>query len=232
MKDLFIWKFFLAGNEVPGWSLTESNTTEENKNKITREYYWQSNQGEDEAVKIDVIECPSRQEAQKTLLNMLENHMAMSLPEFSFGNNTRLGDAAYAGSGKLQIHVLFIRANMVVVINSIGEKDIAVPQIAVTLDEIFYQKPKPSEKAGLPVITEFAKTKQVINVKDRKATGISIEAADPSGRPVWFKFFIGDGEIFRENDHIFYTAGDNKENRLSVFVTNDRGEVSVQSIII
>ena len=226
--NLFIWKFFLAGKEMSSWKLTESFDRDKFRNGTVKEYYLENNENKDEAVKIDIIECASGSDARETLLFMLQNHMGPMLPAAS-EKNIRFGDAAYTGLADIEQHILFIRANMLVVLNSIGNKDIPVTEIAGRLDEIFYKKPQPTEKGISPFIASFSLAEQISILRDRKAQVINIKVIDLLERPVWFKFFIEKGEIFSENDQLFFT-GDTTGNKLSVFATSENGFVSEKTI--
>lgn len=229
MKNLFIWNFFLDGHEVPGWIISEKNIRNEIGNVSIHEYYWHNKTSNDEAIKIDIFEYPSWKVAQENLLEMLKNHMAPQLPEVN-AEKKHPGDIAYAGTGKTLQHMLFVRANMLVILNSIGNKDIPVNEVADIIDEQFYSQPKPVEKVIGPLIEKFSVTDRKKSVTNNEAINLEIAATEPLNKPIWFKFFADQGEFFRENDQIFFIPAQKEMKRISVFVITENG-ISAEKII-
>jgi len=228
-KNLFIWKFFLKGKEMPGWELSESYVREDSKNVVVKEYYWGNKENTDQSIKMDVFETSSWKDAQRLLLTLLENHMAINLTE-ARDRKIELGDVAYTGLGEIVQHILFARANMVVIVNSIGKKDISVDTIAKKLDELFYTIPGPSETGLLPPINLFSVTLDKLYLNQK--AGLKIEASDLLGSSAWFKFYSENGEVLKEDGNLFFIPSSRGENQLSVFAIGENGLLDRKTIVL
>ncbi len=223
-KNLFVWKFFLGGNEVPEWKLTEVRTTEGFKEGIAKEYYWENKEQKEEAIKIDIIECYSWQKAEEMLMNIVNNHMAPRLAE------TKIGDTSYTGFGDVLQHIIFVRANMVVVLKSIGKKDISVKEFSAILDELFYSKPIASEKGVLPAIASFSIADRHVNITEKNAFKLEVTATDPLERPLWYKFFADNGEFLSTEGEIYFIPADGLKGMISVYATNENRFITTKTI--
>lgn len=228
-KGLFIWKFFFAGRELPGFKLKEVITAGASPRFPIKEYYWQNDKTEGESIKIDVLEYSSAEEARLGLLNELHNHMAHALPELST-RGIRLGDVAYTGMSEVLQHILFIRANLLIVMNSIGNKNIPVVETAQRLDEWIAGKPRTIEKGVVPVIHSFSMDDQGSYIKDKRSNLLRVEAADPLERPLWFKFFAESGELFSQEGQVFYNPVPGKTSAITVYAINENGMAASQNL--
>jgi len=229
-KNLFIWKFFLSGKEIPGWKITDKSGVYQIDKGILTEYYWQNYNSGDEAIKIDVYEFASWNEAQKNLLRNLHEHMAERLPKW---NNEvyRLGDVSYSGLSKIEQHLLFVRANMLLILNSIGKKDISVREIARILDDQFYSRQTSSDTSFSPVISRFfTDDKPSDIILEKGVAALNIVATDPLNRAIWYKFSSDYGEFFRQGDQIFFEEAIGRISKISVQVTNEDGNSSEKMI--
>jgi hypothetical protein len=229
IKNLFIWRYFMGGHELDGWRLKETRPWQNTKTEKVVQYYWVNNADTEEQVKIDIIECHSWQYAQQQLLALLRQHMHIQLPEAE-KNIIRVGDAAYTGEGQEPQHLLFVRANMVVVLNSIGKKKVPVAKTALQLDNVFYDKPLLRENDINPVIERILIDKKDRKTNEQSDAEVIIDARDPLQGPLWYKLVTTRGEILTENDNLHLLFMEGEPNHLTVYATNGKGNTADKSI--
>jgi hypothetical protein len=227
-KNLFIWQYFMGGHELAGWQLKEVRPWEVNTDKVVQ-YYWENSSDKDEKIKIDIIECPSWLIAQQQLLELLRRHMHVHLPEAG-KKEIRVGDAAYAGEGAEPQHLLFVRANIVVVLNSIGRKKVPVAKTALQLDNLFYDKPLLKVTGVSPVIESFFIDKEDNRINNQNAAQVIIKATDPLRRPLWYKLLISKGELLVEDSrvHMLFVPGESAQ--ITLYASNENGDTAEKTI--
>src|SRR3990170_5699169 len=115
-KHLLIWKFFMAGKEIPEWALIKAIPEEIQKDKRTITYMWQ--RGE-ELIRVDIIESVSWLRTHEILLEQLTgDYQSPQLPDAA-SRKIELGDVAYIGFGDIVQSAVFARANMIIRIHSV-----------------------------------------------------------------------------------------------------------------
>jgi len=228
MKNLFIWQYFMGGHELAGWQLKEVRPWDVTTEKAVQ-YYWENTSDKDEKIKIDIIECQSWLHAQQQLLGLLRQHMYIHLPEAG-KKEIRVGDAAYAGDGVEPQHLLFVRANVVVVLNSIGRKRVPVAKSALQLDNLFYDKPLLKVTGVSPVIESFSLDRQEKKINDQDAAQVIIKASDPLRRPLWYKLQASRGEILMDDNklHVLFVPGEPVQ--LTLYTSNENGDTAEKTI--
>lgn len=229
MKNLFIWQYFMGGHELAGWQLKEIRPWEVSAEKVVQ-YYWENSAVKDEKIKIDIIECRSWFHAQQQLLASLRQHMQVYLPEAG-KKGFRVGDAAYAGDGEEPQHMLFVRANIVAVLNSIGRKKVPVAKTALQLDNLFYDKPLLQVTGVTPVIENFSIDKQEKKIDDQDVVQVIIKASEPLRRPLWYKLLASRGEILMEDDKVYVLFVPGEPVQLTLYVSNENGDTAERTIV-
>ncbi|TAL26639.1 MAG: hypothetical protein EPN94_02820 [Nitrospirae bacterium] len=224
-KRLLIWKFFMVGNEIPEWSLIKAVPEQVREDKKTLTYLWQSKSGKgDELIKIDVVESVSWHRIHEILLQELTgNYEAFLLPDAA-SRKIEVGDFAYIGFGEVIQSVIFVRANMLVRVHSVGKKNISVIDIANQIDNIFVTKPRLSEKGVIPEIEVLSSDKGVIKANEKVA--LNVKARDPIDRPLWYKFIVDHGEIFIKDEKVYFLSEATGQPEISLFAVNENGFVS------
>lgn len=227
-KDIFLWQYYMSGYELPGWQLKEIRPWENMPGETVTQYYWQSNSNKEELIKIDIIECRSWIQALDKLLERLRQHMHIRLPE-AREKIIPVGDAAYAGDGAEPQHILFARANVVAVINSIGRKVVPVAKMALQLDSIFFETPRLTESGVLPVIESFDASYN--ERKEENLVQLRVKATDPLRRPLWYKFISNGREIIKaDDDNVYVLSSPGLLNQVSVYVINENGNTVGRTI--
>jgi hypothetical protein len=227
-KDIFLWQYYMSGYELPGWRLKETRPWENIPNETVVQYYWESNSNKDELLKIDIIECRSWIQALDKLLELLRQHMHIRLPE-AREKIIPVGDAAYTGDGAEPQHLLFARANVVAIINSIGKKVVPVAKAALQLDSILYEIPRLSESGVLPGIESF--DAGYTEKKEENLVQLRVKATDPLRRRLWYKFISNGREIIKaDDDNIYVLSSPGETNQVSVYVFNENGNTVGKTI--
>jgi hypothetical protein len=228
MKNLFIWQYFMGGHELAGWQLKEVRPWDISTEKVVQ-YYWENSTDIEQKIKIDIIECRSWLHAQEQLLVLLQQHMHVHLPEAG-KKEIRVGDAAYAGDGDEPQHLLFVRANIVAVLNSIGKRRVPVAKAALQLDNLFYDKPLLQVTGVIPVIDNFSIDKQEKKINDRDAALLTIKANDPLRRPLWYKLVASQGEILMQDNKLQVLSVPGEPLQLTLYVSNENGDTAERII--
>jgi len=227
-KNIFTWRYFIHRNTFPEWKLLEQSEPYQFDNGTITQFYFGNIKLTEHAVKIDVYEFGSWNDAQQFLLKKLNNHMNIKkLPEIS--GNKMLGDIAYKGTGKIEQHILLVRGNILLVINSIGDENISVRKIVAVIDDQLYLDPPTIGTPPSPKIVEFTVDNNTRYNKDVKEIFLRVSARDPTEGKVWFRFFSPDGEFLKRNDQVYYRPT-SLSSRLFVYATNELGNTSVDSM--
>lgn len=185
-QRLFIQNFNFNGSEL-NFKFKEVVTPPVLKEGVVSENYWEHPENKEEAFKIDVYEMDSFEAATKLLETILSSHMMPKVPEWE--SDIKPGEVAF-GSGS---HVVFTRGNLVIIINSIGQKDIDVSPHAKQLDLLFTYLP------DLPVVEDRSSFSSFAISRDEKGNMlINIDGQQAMVRQgVWFKFITERGSLQR-----------------------------------
>jgi hypothetical protein len=227
-KNLFIWQYFMGGHELAGWQLKEVRPWEVKTEKVVQ-YYWENTTDKEEKIKIDIIECQSWVHAQQQLLELLRQHMQIYLPEAS-KKEIRVGDAAYTGDGQEPQHLLFVRANVIAVLNSIGRKKVPVAKAALQLDNLFYDKPLLQITGVSPVIESFFLDRQDRKINEQDAVQVVIKATDPLRRPLWYKLMATQGEMLVQDNRLHLLPVPGEPAQLTLYTSNENGDTAEKII--
>lgn len=219
-KHVFIWKFFLGGNEIIGWNLVKA-TPYDYKDRSGFTYIWRKVKSDvEELIKIDIVESASWRKSHETLLDQLIELQAPQLPKAE-SRKIVIGDVAFIGFGETIQSIIFTRANMLVRIHSVGKKDISIVDIAKQLDDLFLSKPQLTEKGVIPEISSFSSAKKI--VQKNETVVLDIVARDPLNRPLWFKLMVDQGELFVRDEKIYFSSNTSGDFKISLFTINENG---------
>lgn len=220
-KRLFVWNFFMRGEEVPGWTLLKTIPEQNHDDKRLLSYMWQDTADDQEVlIKIDIAQASSWSHAQQALWEMLGEYQTLELQEAA-SRKFEFGDVAYIGFGDMIQSAIFTRANMIVRIRSVGAKDVSVINMAKKLDGLFVTKSQFSEKNVIPEIEKFSS--DITVVKTNQSVPLDIKATDPLGRSLWYKFMTDHGEIFSEDQKISFLSKTQGQPEISLLAVNENG---------
>ena len=124
--------YTLPPKNFEGWTFSHQLADQPSAHaKNTAYFFKRSRNDNDEAMRIDITEADSIKAAAQALLDMLTNVMApMEFPVVSAGP----GVVCYKGFSDVDSLLMFLRANIVVRVRSIGQKEITVLNEAKQID--------------------------------------------------------------------------------------------------
>ncbi|WP_346319676.1 hypothetical protein [Chitinophaga sp. YIM B06452] len=227
-KNLFIWQFRLSGKELPGWALAEMKANQHFRDHVVQEYYWRQ-QEKNSMIKTDVIATASWKEAQEVFRGMLQEHMIMQLPTVP-DKLALLGDVAYTGPIEDISNMLFLRANIIVRLNSIGRETVKVDQFAFDIDGLFTRSSEPGERKTRPGIRSFEAEKG--EARAGETIALNLRAEDPLQRPLWYRFTTDNGEISQQEERIIFTGEKAGDAKVTVQAVNAEGDTEQKSVSI
>lgn len=227
-KQMFIHNYFLAGNEFPEWNLIKKISIPLADKVNFQSYIWKNIRSEEEElVRVDIIEAKSWFKAQSSLLRLLESYQAPVLIEAS-ERDILVGDFAFVGHSEPVKSLLFTRANMIIRITSVGTHDVLVRKFAEYIDSLFMSRPDVTEVGVPPKIEGFAP--ESLSVKIAQRVSLRVDAKDPLNRRLWYKFFVDSGELYIEDNIVFFRSDESGEPEITLYVLNENQYVDSRKI--
>jgi len=217
---LFIQNFNFNGSELP-FRFKEVMIPPALAEGFISENYWEHPENKDEAFKIAVYEMNSFEAATRLMESILKEHMIPVLPEWD-DSNIKPGETAYGSI----YHIVFSRANLVLVMNSIGNKDTDVSPHAMELDRLFTFIP------DLPTRDDGALLQSFQMGRGDKGT-ILINTGDNrsfSNRGVWLKFVTERGSISKLNSGRLIVSEETAQAGIMVFAFIGNGPLEKRRI--
>jgi hypothetical protein len=230
-EDLFVWRFFLAGQELPGWQAHRIQLLEAEGWPRSVHSIWKRPGAGDTAASarellgLDVYECDSRAAAHDALLRALGELQSTNVVR---DRQDVVGDVSFRVPGDAA--VLFARANVVVLVRSAGVEIVAAPEPARQLDaDLARKSPASPAPAGgpasvVPQIRRFESASRTARVG--APVSLDVEVDDPLGRPVWFKLFARGGEVWLADGRLSYQAAEAGTREIELFAVNANGGVA------
>lgn len=202
--SLFVWRFFLAGNEIAGWRAHRIRTAQTPEGPAGTLSVWQREGGDkDDLIGLDVYEAESRAAAHEFVLRLLGEFQGDPGDQTSV-----LGDVSFVTGSS----ALFARANLVVLARPLGPGLSAVG-IAQEFDRGLMTEPKP-DGSSAPAIEVFR----------ARGSALEIVAEDPRKRPIQYRLFAPSGEFGAAAGALRFVHGDDKPVRVTLYAINSDGE--------
>jgi len=225
-ENLFVWRLLLPPDQFTGFVPHRIQHVDRPPWPPMIQSLWRrpSAAMESALLHLDAFECPSREAAHDLLVRLLGD---VQSPLVARDETVPLGDVVFAGPGDSLL--LFARANLVCVLRSAGRGRLPITGLAAHLDADFVRKPEPHERAAAaPAITRLEA--EVPARKARFAT-LRMEAAEPAGSPLMYKFYSRSGEVLREDDRLLYRAIRPGAQDVQVYAAaGDRGHAGEASL--
>jgi hypothetical protein len=190
-EALFIWRFALGGGELPGHRAVRIETVG-HPDAPAIASLWSAEEKDGLLVRVDVNEAPSVPAARAELLRVLGEFQSPKIERVDGP-----GDVAFGPSGSRAL--AFTRANVVVLMRNAGVEVEPVERPARELDELLREGPGPDRGSVRPVIGRAA-----AEVRGSDAR-LVLDAEDPLGRRLWFRFAAKSGEFRAEPDGVVFT---------------------------
>lgn len=218
-ENLFVWQFFLSGNELPDWQAHRIQRIDAAGWPPSIQSIWRRAESRTEMLlRVDVYECSSRSAAHAFLVRLLgefQSALIARQPE------AIAGDVAFADPTSTSAGILFARANLVVLIQNAGRDLVSVDGIARRFDGDLISHPETEGGKVVPEIRRFEASGAEAPVEG--AVRLELEAADPLERPLWYKFFSSSGEVFLAQGRLSYRAGPAGSHEVTAYAINADG---------
>ncbi len=220
-ESLHVLGFFLSSNDMPGWRQNRLELFEGEQIRRTQSI-WSQREGVDELLRVDLLECPSRSAAHERLLETVGEFQSAAVTRQEVG----FGDVAF-GNGEFAL--VFARGNLVAMFRNAGRELVSVIDDARRLDEQLTSRPAAGQGVT-PSISRFELT--VGEARVGEPVTVQLEAADPLGRPVWFKVFAAGGQLRAEGGRLVYEPDLAGSHRLTAFAVNENGGVATRTVAV
>lgn len=224
----FVWRFMPGGDELPGWRMHRAdreaapsagvvNTFDATRRApeaaATHSLWLGAGEGEGSMLRVDTLECASRQDARERLLALLGEHQGAAVFR---QDRDAAGEVAFTAPGGYA--QLFTRGNLVVEVRNAARKLVQVAAQARELDALLLARPAATEAERMGMRASDLAPGELSALAERVAA-----VEDAPGQPaVWFKFFARGGEVVLEGGRpVFRPATEGPpvaEPRISAYV--------------
>jgi hypothetical protein len=220
-ENLFVWNFFLSGNELSGWQphrIQRIEARESDSPFLLRSIWKQpeSSAKEEKLLSIDTLECASRAAAHEALLQMLGEFQG---PIVTRSEQSEVGDVAFTAPGGSLI--LFARANLVIMVRNAGRDLVAVGGVASQLDADLIKK---TELMGGRVTQVQQLEPRTEGYKLGERVPLGVVTTERLGHSQWFKLFSSPGEIVLEKGALVYEYKEAGPQKITVIAINPAQE--------
>lgn len=216
-EALFIWRFALAGQELPDHRVVRMEVVGQPDAPAIASL-WSPEHQQGVLVRVDVSEARSVTAARAELLRVLAEFQSPQVERVDDGP----GDVAFSPGGYRA--VAFVRANVVVVVRNAGEEVEPVETPARELDQLLREGPAADRSPVRPAIRRAA-----AEVTGREAR-IVVDAEDPLGRHVWFRFAAKSGEFLAEGDGVVFRPKGEGKQAIEVAAINENLGVAREQV--
>ncbi|MHC4618921.1 MAG: hypothetical protein ACYTEQ_14350 [Planctomycetota bacterium] len=237
-ENLFIWRFSLLHDQFGNWKASRMRTLEAptepgaelllgreievqgQRSRLVQSVWQQAEGGADAVLSVDAYEFASRAAAHEALVRMLAEFQS---PQVKLRQDIPVGDVAFSHPGGRII--LFARANLVLVLRTIGRTDVPVMDIARQLDVDLTSKPVQSAGLAAPAIRRCQVSEEETEVEN--PVRLDLDVAQTEETPVMVKIFSKQGQVVFQEGGPVYRPSSSGEEVLEVYaITPDRGVAS------
>jgi hypothetical protein len=216
-RHVFNHNYRLLGGEFRGWELLKVVAMKTGQVPDEKVYLWnrKGDPGRD-MVRVDVAERSDWRLAQERLRDELANSMRPDIPRAT-GTLARLGDVSFVSrdpQSDVPAAISFTRGNVCVLVNSVGENNVDVSELATRVDRLLSEPPAKAEVEKRRV---HVRPPKAVAVKADKAHVLikNVKAAAPRGE--WLKIIAPDGELTRRGNALIYVSPKDGKRRIGIF---------------
>jgi hypothetical protein len=223
-EALFLWRFALGGQELPGYRALRSDTIElaDLPPKIESLWTAEKDDADRALLRLDVSEASSVTQARALLLQTLAQFQSPQIARIEGGP----GDIAFGPSGYRSL--VFARANVVVVVLNAGTEVQSVEPPARELDQLLREGPHADRSSVRPTIRRAEAAEE--SVSGRRQVRLRVDAEDPLGRHVWFRFSAKRGEFSAEDDGVVFRPEEEGRQAIEIAAVNENLGVAVEQV--
>ena len=218
-RQVFNYNYGMLGSERPGWQLIK--TVVMNQAKTEKTYLWQNTRAPDrEMVRVRVVEESSWQQAQKSLVELLDRCMRPQIPPGP-GGLMALGDVSFVARdprSDVSAAIQFTRGNIVVSVNSAagqqGQANVDVSEFAFLVDRALSEAP---DKIAFLRRMAKSRTTTVVSVKAKQRYLLfeNLERKVPHNE--WLKIIAPGGELQRKRNTLTYLSSEPGRKRIAIY---------------
>lgn len=221
-EALFIWRFALGGQELPGYNALRIDTVEHPDLPWKIESLWRAGKEDADRVllRVDASEASSVTKARAELLRLLAQFQSPEIERIGDGP----GDIAFGGAGYRAL--VFARANIVVLMLNAGDEIESVEPPARELDRLLREGPGTDRSSVRPTIQRA----EVERAAGGRQVRLLIDAVDPLGRHVWFRLAAKNGAFLAQADGVVFMPADEGRQAIEVAAVNENLGVAVEQI--
>jgi len=223
-ENLFIWQFFLSDSQLPSLQAHRIQRVEVSNWPLAYQSIWRSREGQSQVLlRLDIFECLSRAAARPVLLRLLGEFQS---PRLVREPEPVAGEVAFTVPDGLSI--LFVRTNLVVLMQSAGREEVSVQTIAQGFDRDLAARPDLQKGRVVPEIRRFAMSEQDVPIQG--VVRLEVEAADPLDRPLWYKFYSSNGEVFLADGKLVYRAATTGTQTVTIYAIYENGGAATETL--
>ena len=208
----------LVSSDLKGWKLIKTVPMETNRSEGELAYVWVGNDDPDRSmIRVATAEFPDWGAAHERLLEDLRASMRSDIPPGT-GELAALGDVNYVARDPetdVPASISFTRGNVMVTVRSVGDRTVAVGDVAVRIDRSLSRRPRRRQETRGQGKT-VSITIGVRRAQDSHVLFKSLDLAAPRGS--WLQIIAPEGELRRENEAVIYTADSPGEMTIETFL--------------
>lgn len=217
-RRVFNFNFRLTGDEMRGWELVKSTSTDVEPGVTERVYMLRQSGAKGEVlIRVGIVELDSWRSAQQRLHMTLLNCMRPDVPRGK-GTLAKLGDISFAAhepKAKILGSAYFTRGNLLVSVASVGDVPVDVAQLTKKLDATFGEAPKDAELASGRAQQRSPRS---FDVKESEPTAVIENLPAVAAGGGWLKVIAPDGELRREDDRLVYVPERGGKKRVGQYI--------------
>ena len=254
-ENLFIWQFFLQGNELATWDIDSvQHIAAPNLPPLIQSVWRRPASGGGATLVLDTYECASRLSAHEFIVRLLAQFQS---PFIGRRPEVLAGDVAFGPIGErvssADSVLLFARANLVNLLRKGSPAPVTVTDLAGHFDGLLVEKPvisqtgtrSSSRGAGSSAASAKGPAEKAIEVSLGDAVAFDIGMPEPPAGPSTrfasagrasgmdytpsgrlYKCFSPNGEVSVENGQLVYRPSVPGPQTLSVFGIDPTGDIA------
>lgn len=217
---LFIRNFLIVNDHVLAWRKQQMRRFRlEDGKKYMKSIWVHDEEGHNTVLRLDIMECQSRNEAHQQMIGMLGNYQIPMELQIHLQD---IGDVSFAAPGKNSI--IFARANLLIMVSNAGQKTCPMEETAIHLDQGIKYKPKTSEVEPSMELLKFN------TLTDGIQESILFEV-DSVKQDSVYKIFSKTGDLYLDQSSLRFQPKTAGTQKIELFTILREGKIKYQEIV-
>ena len=229
---MFVLRFFLTGEEFAGWrsdNVDFIKADEEGNPPVAMATFTNTSGPRPAAFSVKAYECASRVAALDLLLDSLSIFQLPDVERLEKDQETGLGEVVFSSAGGLT--VMFVRANVLVVVQNAARTPTDALPFARLLDQYLTQRPSDVNEALRPVVVPVEAP--ALPLAPDSVVPFRLGLMNESAAPrVWYKFFSRTGRVREHEGQTFFRANEAPAHVVEVFAVAPGDGVGMSTLSI